>query len=204
MRLPRVTPLSLLLLPLLATAATPALALAQEGGEAARVNLLSPNVGLMFWTLIIFVLLLFVLARFAFPPMLAAVEAREQALLDAIEGAKADRAEAAELLAKHRAEMDNARVEAQRLIADGRAAGDRLRAEMLEQTRVQQQELLDRARRDIEAERDRAIAELRREAVELAIAGASKVMDHNMDDATNRKLIDRFLSSLPTTATPAL
>ena len=202
MRLPRVTPLSLAILPLLATAATPALAVAQEGGEAVRVNLLSPNVGLMFWTLIIFVLLLVVLAKFAFPPMLAAVEARERALLEAIEGAKADRAEAAELLAKHRAEMDNARIEAQRLIADGRAAGDRLRGEMLEQTRVQQQELLDRARREIEVERDRAVAELRREAVELAIAGASKVIDHNMDDAANRKLIDSFLASLPT-ATPA-
>ncbi len=197
MRLSRVTPLSLSLLLLLATAVTPALALAQEGGEAAPVNLMAPNAGLMFWTLIIFVLLLAVLAKFAFPPMLAAVEAREKALLDAIEGAKADRAEAAELLAKHRAEMDNARVEAQRLIADGRAAGDRLRSEMLEQTRVQQQELLDRARREIEVERDRAIAELRREAVELAIAGASKVIDHNMDDAANRKLIDSFLATLP-------
>lgn len=199
MRLSRVTPLSLSLLLLLATAVTPALALAQEGGEAAPVNLMAPNAGLMFWTLIIFVLLLAVLAKFAFPPMLAAVEAREKALLDAIEGAKADRAEAAELLAKHRAEMDNARVEAQRLIADGRAAGDRLRSEMLEQTRVQQQELLDRARREIEVERDRAIAELRREAVELAIAGASKVIDHNMDDAANRKLIDSFLATLPIT-----
>lgn len=196
MRLPRVKPLSPVLTSLLAIAATPAFASAQEGAE--RVNLLSPNVGLMFWTLIIFVLLLVVLAKFAFPPMLAAVEARERALQEAIDGAKADRAEAAELLARHRAEMDSARIEAQKLIADGRAAGDRLRGEMLEQTRVQQQELLDRARREIEVERDRAIAELRREAVELAIVGASKVIEHNLDDAANRKLIDSFLTSLPT------
>jgi F-type H+-transporting ATPase subunit b len=197
MRLPRVTPLSPALAALLATVAAPAIAVAQEGGEA-PVNLLSPNVGLMFWTLIIFVLLLAVLAKFAFPPMLAAVEARERALQEAIDGAKADRAEAAELLARHRAEMDNARIEAQKLIADGRAAGERLRGEMLEQTRVQQQELLDRARREISAERDRAIAELRREAVDLAIAGASRVIEHNLDDAANRKLIDSFLTSLPT------
>lgn len=199
MRLPRVTPLSPVLSALLASVAVPAIAVAQEGGEGS-VNLLSPNVGLMFWTLIIFVLLLAVLAKFAFPPMLAAVEARERALQEAIDGARADRAEAAELLAKHRAEMDNARIEAQKLIADGRAAGERLRAEMLEQTRVQQQELLDRARREISVERDRAIAELRREAVELAIAGASRVIEHNLDDAANRKLIDGFLASLPTAA----
>lgn len=200
MRLSRIKPLLPVLSALFASVAAPAIAVAQEGAEG-RVNLLAPNVGLMFWTLIIFVILLFVLAKFAFPPMLAAVEARERALQEAIDGAKADRAEAAELLARHRAEMDSARVEAQRLIADGRAAGERLRDEMLEQTRAQQQELLDRARREIATERDRAIAELRHEAVELAIVGASKVIEHNLDDAANRKLIDGFLSSLPAATT---
>lgn len=194
MRLSRVTPLSL---SMLALATFPALAAAQEA-EGAPVNLLSPNVGLMFWTLIIFVILLFVLSKFAFPPILAAVEAREHALQEAIEGARADRAEAAELLARHRAELDAARTEAQGLIAEGRAAGEKLRAEMLEDTRREQHELLERARREIASERDRAIAELRREAVDLAIAGAGRAIEQNLDDAANRKLIDSFLASLPT------
>ena len=68
---------------------------------------------------------------------------------------------------------------------------------MLEETRAQQQELLERARRDIEGEKNRAIAELRREAVDLALVGASKVIERNLDDAGNRRLVEQFLSSIP-------
>jgi F-type H+-transporting ATPase subunit b len=182
-------------LPLVLATASPLLA--QEAEHAAGpVNLLEPHAGLMFWTLIIFVLLLFLLSRFAFKPLVAAVEAREQSLEEAIQGAKRDREEAARLLAEQRAALDASRGEAQKLLADGRAASERMRAELLEQTRVQQQELLERARKDIDAERDRAIADLRREAVDLAIAGASKVIERNLDDSSNRQLVEKFLGSL--------
>ena len=185
-------------LPLLALTASPLLAQEEAQGP---VNLLEPRTGLMLWTLIIFVILLFVLSRFAFKPLIAAVEAREKSLENAIEGAKRDREEAARLLAEQRAQLEGARGEAQRYIAEGRAASEKMKAELLEQTRVQQQELLERARRDIDAERDRAIAELRREAVDLALAGASKVIERNLDDSSNRQLVESFLASIP--ATPA-
>jgi F-type H+-transporting ATPase subunit b len=172
--------------------ATPALA--QEAAE--RPNLLSPSGGLMFWTLAIFLVLLFILSRFAFKPLIAAVAAREQALEQAIEGAKRDREEAARLLADQQRQIADARAEAQRYIAEGRAVAEKLRNDMLEQARTQQQELVERARRDIEGERDRAIAELRREAVDLAIAGASKVIEKNLDDASNRRIVESFLSSV--------
>ncbi|AHG91482.1 ATP synthase subunit b [Gemmatirosa kalamazoonensis] len=181
-------------LPLLTLAASPLLA--QEHEAQGPVNLLEPHAGLMFWTLVIFVVLLVVLSRFAFKPLVAAVEARERTLEDAIQGAKRDRDEAARLLAEQRAQLDASRGEAQKLIADGRAAAEKMRAELLEQTRQQQQELLERARRDIDAERDRAIADLRREAVDLAIAGASKVIERNLDDTSNRQLVENFLGSL--------
>lgn len=178
-----------------------ALLLIQEHAveEAPKGGLLSPSGGLMFWTLIIFVILAFVLSRYAFKPITAAVEAREKALEDAIAGAKADRDAAAKLLAEHQAQLDNARAEAQKLIADGRAVGDKVRAEMVEETRAQQQDMIERARREIEAEKVRAIADLRREAVELAIAGASKVIEKNLDDTSNRQIVESFLSTIPTT-----
>lgn len=175
---------------------------AAEAAEAApKGGLLTPSGGLMFWTLIIFVVLLFVLSRAAFKPMLAAVEAREKSLEDAIANAKADREAAAKLLAEHQAQLDQARGEAQKLIAEGRSVGDKIRADMVEETRGQQQEMLERARREIESEKERAIADLRREAVELAIAGASKVIEKNLDDASNRQIVESFLSSIPTTPT---
>jgi F-type H+-transporting ATPase subunit b len=169
-------------------------ALAQE--EAGRPDLLSPSTGLMAWTLIIFIVLAFILSRFAFGPITAAVRAREQALEDAINGAKRDREEAARLLAEHRAALDASRGEAQKLIADARVAAERVRAELVEQAHAEQTSMLTRARQEIESEKARAIGELRREAVDLAIAGAGKVIDRNLDQAANRQLVESFLASV--------
>jgi F-type H+-transporting ATPase subunit b len=168
-------------------------AAAAEGGP----GLVSLQVNLMFWTLIIFGLLFLILWKWGFPAILGAVEAREKALADAIEGAKRDREEAARLLQEHKAQIDASRGEAQKLIADARAVAEKSRAELLEKTRADQQEMLARAQREIAAERDKAIAQLRREAVDLAIAGAGKVIEANLDSDTNRKLVESFLASIP-------
>jgi F-type H+-transporting ATPase subunit b len=184
----RHTTLSLLLL----TAAAAPL----QAQEHATPGLMSPNTGLMFWTLFIFVVLFWVLKRFAFPVILASVEAREKALEEAINTARRDREEAAQLLAQHRAALDAARGEAQKLIADAREAAERVRAELVEQAHAEQTAMLARARAEIEAEKARAISELRREAVELAIVGAERVIEKNLDDASNRQLVERFLASV--------
>jgi F-type H+-transporting ATPase subunit b len=178
----------------------PLLLLIQEGAaEEAKTGLLSPHGGLMFWTLAIFLVLWFVLSKFAFKPITAAVEAREKALEDAILAAKADRQEAAKVLAEHRAKIEAAQADAQRIIVEGRQTGEKLRADMIEETRAQQQDMLQRARSEIESEKVRAIAELRREAVDLAIAGASKVIEKNLDDQSNRRIVESFLASIPVT-----
>ena len=163
---------------------------------AAGGGLVSLQVNLMFWTLVIFLILFWILKKYAFPAVLGAVEAREKALADAIEGAKRDREEAARVLGEHRQQLDGARAEAQRMIAEARAVAEKSRAELLENTQQDQQEMLERARRDIGVERDKAIAELRREAVDLAIAGASKVVEQNLDSDKNRNIVETFLSSL--------
>ena len=178
-------------------ATSPVAALAQEH-EAPPGGLLSLQSGLMFWTLVVFGALFFILSRFAFGPITAAVRAREQALEEAIAMAKKDRDDAAKLLAEQKAQIDGARNEAQRFIAEGRAAAETMKSQMLEGTRVQQQELLQRARRDIDAEKAKAIDELRREAIDLAIAGAGKVIEKNLDDAGNRKLVESYLASIGT------
>ena len=164
-------------------------------------DLLTPNGGLMFWTLVIFLILFAILGKLVFPKITAAVEAREKALEEAIEGAKRDREEAARILAEQQKGIEAARVEAQKIIVEGRQTGDKLRAQMIEETQQQQQAMLERARREIEMEKENAIAELRREAIELAIAGASKVIEKNLDDQSNRKIVETFLASIPVTET---
>ncbi|MDX2185181.1 MAG: F0F1 ATP synthase subunit B [Gemmatimonadaceae bacterium] len=171
----------------------PAVASASEGGNT---NLLSPNGGLMAWTLLIFVIFLGVLWKFALPALLGAVEAREQALRDAIASAKADREAAAAKLAEIEAQLAGARTEAQSLIAQGRAAADKFRADLIEQAKAEQAAMLERAKRDIENEKTLAIQDLRREAVDLALLGAGKVIEKNLDDAANRALVESFLSTV--------
>ena len=174
---------------------SPAALLAQEPASSTR-PFMRPDSGLMVWTLIIFVLLLFVLSKYAFGPLTRAVENRERALQAAIDAAKRDRDAAAKLLAEHQAAIEAARGEAQRLIAEGRAISEKMRADLLENTRKEQQDMLERAKRDIEAEKVKAIAQLRREAVDLALAGASKVIEQNLDSSKNRHLVEAYLSSL--------
>lgn len=176
---------------------------AQEHAAEGGGGLMSPNTGLMFWTLFIFGILFFILRAKAFPAIIGAVEKRERALEEAITAAKRDREEAAKLLADHRAALDASRAEGQKLIADARQAAERVRAELVEQAHAEQATMLERARQEIETEKSRAIAQLRREAVDLAIAGAGKVIDRNLDQAANRQLVESFLASVTPAAVSA-
>lgn len=179
-------------LSLLLVTATPALA--AEG--AAKPGLLDPHLGLMTWTIGVFVVLMIGLKVFAYGPILEAVRGREQALNDAMAAAERDRNEAARLMAEQKAAIEAARNEAQRYIAEGRATAESMRGEMLEQTRLQQAELLERARKEIESEKVKAIDELRREAVDLALAGAGKLIGQKLDGSADRALVEQYLASL--------
>lgn len=174
---------------------SPVALLAQEEAVSTR-PFMKPDTGLMVWTLVIFVLLMFVLSKFAFVPLTEAVEKRERSLQDAIDAARADREAAATLLAQYRANLDASRGEAQKIIADARAAAERVRAELMEHAHAEQARLLERTRQEIESEKAAALAELRREAVELAIAGASRVIEKNLDQPSNRQLVESFLASV--------
>ena len=88
-------------------------------------------------------------------------------------------------------------------LADARVAADRVRAELVEQTHAEQASMLARARQEIESEKTRTIAELRREAVDLAIARASRVIEKDLDQASNRQLFESFLASVTPAAMTA-
>ena len=171
---------------------------AQEAEGGGTRTFMQPDTGLMFWTLVIFVVLMFILSKFAFGPLTKAVEDRERALQEAIDKAQADREAAAKLLQEHQAKIEAAHDEAQKFIAESRGVAEKMRTDMIEQTRKEQQEILERARRDIDSEKEKAIAQLRREAVDLALAGASKVVEQNLESAKNRQIVESYLSSIGT------
>lgn len=165
----------------------------QEGGGRGPFSV---NPGLSIWTLLIFGLLVLVLAKTAWPAILKVVEEREARIRQQLDEAAKANAEAQRLLAEYQAQLARARGEAQELLAQGRQAGDKVREEMVARGRAEQEELLERARREIALEKDRALAELRREAVELSIAAATKVIGKNLDTEADRKLVREYLDSL--------
>jgi F-type H+-transporting ATPase subunit b len=158
------------------------------------------NGGLIIWTLVVFGILMFILAKTAWPAILKQVEDREARIRQQIEDAAKANADAQRLLADYQGQMAKARAEAQDMLAQGRLAGEKLREEMVAKGREEQEELLARARREIALERDRAVAELRKEAVELSIAAATKVIEKNLDTEADRKLVQDYLASLRSTA----
>ena len=178
----------------------PVLALLQEaarggGGEEAFTPF-SINTGLIFWTILVFLVLLVLLWRFGWPAILKSVEERERRIQQQLEEAERARAEAARLLEEHKRLVAAARAESQQLIAQARAVAEKERETLLAKAREEYDALLNRARKDLEAEKEKAILALRREAVDLSIAAASRVIAANLDTAANRKLVTEFLESI--------
>ena len=170
--------------------------LQEHGAEGAASGPLVVNGGLMIWTIVVFVLLLVILRKFAWPVILGAVRAREQALEQQIAEAEKNRAESAALLEQHKKLLAEARTQGQTLLVEAKAVAEKERAAAMERTRQEQAELLERARRDITAEKERAILELKREAVDLSLAAASRLIGERMNNETDRRLVESYLSSL--------
>jgi F-type H+-transporting ATPase subunit b len=168
--------------------------LAQEEEHASGP--LTVEGGLMLWTVFIFLLLLAILRKFAWPAVLGAVEAREQALERQLAEAEQNRAESAKLLEEQRRLLAEARTQAHATVVDAKQLAEKERAVAMEKTKHEQEELLARARREIGAERDRAVADLRREAVDLSLAAASKLIGERLGSETDRKLVLEYLSTL--------
>jgi F-type H+-transporting ATPase subunit b len=180
---------------LLLASATPAFA--QEGG------LLDINEGLMVWTILIFLVVLGILYKAAFPHILGAVEAREARIRELLEQAERDREAAKAALADQQAQLEATRSQVQEYVAEGRAAGERVRDEIISDARRQADDLLVRTRNDLRQEFERAVDELRVEAIDIALAAASKLVQRNLNEEDNRRLVREYLADLETSSAAA-
>ena len=168
-------------------------ALVQDHGEAAQPNVFALSESVSFWTVVIFLILLGVLAKFAFPPILGYAAAREKRIQDSLDEAKKQREEAAALLAQQRQELATARQVAQSIVQEAKSAAEKVRQDLQARGRAEQEEMLQRARAEIAAERDRAVESVRREAVDLAIAAAGKLIEQKLGAEDDRRLVSDFL-----------
>ena len=159
--------------------------------------LLDPHVGLIIWTIITFLVVLFVLKKFAWPHLLAALDEREKRISDAIAAAEQARKEAEEILREHQQKLAAAGEEARKIVAEAREAGANVRQTIVSQAREEAERMLNQARTSIESEKRAAIAELRRETANLAVQAAGALIDANLDDEKNRGLVDDFIARIP-------
>jgi F-type H+-transporting ATPase subunit b len=155
-----------------------------------------PTIGLFIWTIVVFVLLLAVLSKYVFPTLVQMTADREAAIKQQMADAERLRAESAAALEEQRQLLASARGEAQAIVAEAREAAERERASAVDKTRQEQDDLLQRARREIDAERERAVADIRREAVDIAISAAGKVVGARLDAAADRKIVEEYITTI--------
>ena len=171
--------------------------LAQEHEE--KGGLLSINTGLSAWTIIIFLIVFAILAKFAFPKILGAVEARERHLEDLATAAERDRAEAAALVEEHRRLVEETRGKVQEMMGEARNTAEKMRSELMEQARREHDELLARGRAEVANERAGMLEQVRRDAAELAMRAAEKLVRRSLDGDDNRRLVQEYLAQVTTT-----
>jgi F-type H+-transporting ATPase subunit b len=153
--------------------------------------------GLLIWTIITFLVLLAVLRKVAWRPLLAALEEREGAIRSSLDEAQRARQEAEQLLVENRRMLADANRDAARILEQGREEAERFRASMTEQAQTEARRLVDEARRDITRERQLAVQDLKSTAAELALVAAGKLLNTAVTDADHRRLVTEFLDRLP-------
>ena len=159
--------------------------------------LLNIEPGLIIWTVITFIILLVVLRKVAWGPILATLEQREHTIRNSLEEAQRARQEAEQLLVQHQQMLAEANREVIRLLEQGREEAERLRLSMTEQAREEAQRLTEAARRDIGRERQRAMQELKNTAADLALAAAGRLLNTTMTGEDHRRLVTEFLNHFP-------
>jgi F-type H+-transporting ATPase subunit b len=152
--------------------------------------------GLMIWTIVAFLVTVFVLKRYAFGPIQKTIDERRERIRRAIEEADAARAEARRLLEEHKALLGQARGHADEILAEARKAREAMERRMREETETERQRRLEETRREIQAETQRALEQIRSEVAELTLIAASKVTGKVLDDADHRRLIEDAIKSL--------
>lgn len=160
-------------------------------------NLLAPNAGLIFWTFVIFSILLWLLSKYAWGPVTKALADREQTIDVSIRRAEDALAEARQLQADNDAARRAAEADARRLLSEANEAADRTRAARLDE--LNQELATRRAQADAELDRQKTSLreELRAEVAILAVQAAEKVLRQNLDGEANRRLVDDFINTLP-------
>jgi F-type H+-transporting ATPase subunit b len=166
---------------------------AASGKEESGSFIVSPALGLMIWTLVLFLFTMWVLSKFAFPKIQEALDKRAKAIAESIEAAERQRKE---LLEEYRARLAEAREQADDIMVRARKAAETAEAEAAASGRDKREELVEQAKRDIEAETRRSLQQIRKEVADLTVLATEKVTRKSLDADDQRRLVEEALSEV--------
>ncbi len=159
--------------------------------------MLEINPGLILWTIVTFVCLAAVLAKFAWKPMLKALSDREEKIRSALEDADRARIEAAELIKQNEKNLARAEEEYQRIVREGKALSEKMKQEIVLKARQQAQHEIKVANEEIQRNLESARQQLRADVADLAIKAAEKILEETLDEKRQKKIVDAFIDRLP-------
>ena len=167
-----------------------------HGGVGTPNPLVQLDPGLFIWTIITFLILLFVLAKFAWKPLLAALESRESTIKSSLDDAEKAKRELERINVESEEIIAKARSDAQGIRSEAKAAAEKIKADLIASTDDDVKKIRDEAHKQIQVEKDKAINDIREEVVTLTISVAEKVIKKNLSKDENQSLIEESLKSL--------
>jgi F-type H+-transporting ATPase subunit b len=178
------------------TIASVRLLVQEHGEEQSGLDLILPATEELIWGAICFAAVAFLLSRYAFPKLRETVQARENTIQNALEETEKSKNEAQKLLEDYKKQLAEARSEANRVIEDSRRQGEEVRKEVIARAEKEAEGVVERAREQIEAERDRTVQELQGTIAELSIDLAEKVVGRSLDGQAQRDMVDAYIKEV--------
>lgn len=169
------------------------IAFRSEGESGGLLNVVP---GLIFWTVITFVILLLILKKIAWKPILSSLQQRENFIKESLDRASSAQKEAEELLAANKANLEKAEEEAQKIIAQGRQYSEKLKQQILDESKIEAQKLIEHAKTEIERRNIEAFNNLKSQVAELAIEAAEKIIRENLDKEKQKQIVEKYLREL--------
>ncbi len=166
--------------------------LASGGGG----SLLDVNPGLIIWTILTFLILLIILKKVAWKPILTALDNREKEIEDSLNRAEQAKKEAQKILGENQATLSRAEEESKKIIDQSRVYADKLKEQILRESKDQQQKIIEDASAEIERKKNAAFEELKNQIAEISINAAEKIMKENIDANKNKQIVNKYLSEI--------
>ena len=164
--------------------------------EAEKFSLMSVHPGTVIWTIIIFLLLLVILTKLVWKPLLKVVADRENRIREDLERAEKARAEAEKALEQQKQALEKQRREASEFVARAKEEAQATREQLLEKAKQEADELLQRTRRQLDEEKNRAIGEVKKYVVELAVDAAGHLLSKSLDDETHKRMVQQYIDGV--------